>query len=62
MYIEVNFSIIQWLKEDFVGYLDKWSKSVDVLPNISAKEKLKMKLSNQTMEGLRMTGKRNIKI
>ena len=47
---------MQWLKEDFVGYLDKWSNSVDSIPDLDPKQKAKMKLSYQTIEGLHMTG------
>jgi hypothetical protein len=36
---------LQWLKEDFVEYLDKWSKSVDSIPDLDPNQKAKMKLS-----------------
>jgi hypothetical protein len=45
------------LKDEFLGYLDNWSNSVDALSAIPPKQKLKMKLSQQTTEGLKMTGR-----
>lgn len=52
----MELTILQWLKEDFLGYLDKWSNSVDKIPGIDPQQKVKMKLSHQTIEGLHMTG------
>ncbi|CAB3994726.1 Hypothetical predicted protein [Paramuricea clavata] len=46
---------LTWLKDEFLGYLDTWSNSVDALSEIPPKQKLKMKLSQQTTEGLKMT-------
>ena len=53
---KIELTILQWLKEDFLGYLDKWSNSVDSIPDIDPKQKARTKLSHQTIEGLHMTG------
>ena len=48
---------IQFLEKDFVnGFLDRWEKQIDALPNISKEEKNKMMLSLQTRKGWKMTG------
>ena len=55
-YIEFKSQIhIQWLKHDFLGYLDSWEAEVqqrDATPS----EKNQMCLSRETLEGLRITG------
>ena len=47
---------MQWLKEEFLGFLDEWEKSVEDRQNFSNFEKNKMLLSNETRLGLRLTG------
>lgn len=48
---------MQWLKDDFLGYLDKWeSNSVETQPTLEPDERQKMMLSAETIEGLKITG------
>ena len=56
-YVAANF--LQWLEKEFVGYLAEWDAMVEAREQFSAAEK-KMKLSQDTLEGLRMTGMRNV--
>ena len=46
----------QWLREDFLGYLDEWEASVAARPGFSKAERNKMLLSQETLSGLRLTG------
>ncbi|XP_077866435.1 uncharacterized protein LOC144354656 [Saccoglossus kowalevskii] len=46
---------LKWLKEEFLGYLTKWSDKVDARYGLSKSEKNRMKLSAQTIEGIFMT-------
>ena len=49
--------LLQWLKNNFIGYLDAWEKSVNERPGFEKIEKKnKMLLSQETRLGLRMTG------
>ena len=48
--------MVQWLREDFISYLEEWKKSVDARSKFSDSEKAKMQLSIETLEGLKMTG------
>ena len=47
---------IQWLKDDFIGYLDDWETSVRERPGFSRAEQNNMLLSPETRLGLRTTG------
>ena len=48
---------VQWLKEDFLGYLQEWDTSVEQRTgDFTEAERKKMRLSDETLEGLRMTG------
>ena len=49
--------LMQWLQEDFLGYLDQRESSTKNRVDLSASEKRKLLLSSETMEGLRVTGK-----
>ena len=49
--------MFQWLKKDFIGYLDRWEKSVEDRIGFGKTEKNKMMLSAETRSGLRLTGK-----
>ena len=51
-----NASSLQWLKEDFLTYLDDWEKGVRSRPGYSAAEKSVMLLSRETLEGIRISG------
>ena len=52
---------IQWLKKDFLGYLDSWKRSVDERRKPheenqdSEEKKNKMQISQETLLGLRIT-------
>ena len=46
----------QWLENEFLGYLDEWDASVWVREGFTDEEKKRMTLSQDTLEGLRMTG------
>ena len=55
-----NFDIylnLQWLKEDFLGYLSEWEKSVKQRTGFTSSQKAMMLLSKETVEGLKITGK-----
>ena len=45
--------LLQWLENDFLAYLQVWEDSVKDFP---AYERKKMMLSQETLEGLRITG------
>ena len=47
---------MQWLKTEFLGYLNDWEKSVMERPGFDDDVKKKMMLSSETLLGLRMTG------
>ena len=49
--------VIQWLKEEFLGYLSDWEESINKRDGYSDEEKAKMIISQDTLKGLRMTGK-----
>ena len=44
------------MEQDFLGYLDEWDDEVKARPGFTDMEKKKMTLSQETLEGLRMTG------
>lgn len=49
---------MQWLEEDFLGFLDQWEKSVEERPGEFTKtQRNKMLLSAETRMGLRITCK-----
>ena len=41
---------------DFLNYLDKWDTSVQSRPDFTLVEMKKMKLSDENLEGLKVTG------
>ena len=43
--------------DEFLGYLNEWESATEQRTDLSAKEKRKLLLSSETMEGLRITGK-----
>ena len=47
---------LQWLENEFLGYLDEWDDCVQAREGFTNSEKMKMTLSRDTLEGLRMTG------
>ena len=42
--------------EDFLGYLDEWENEISMIPGLRQKEKAKLGLSRETLEGVRITG------
>ncbi len=48
--------IPQWLEDDFLGYLKEWKDSVDSRQGFKKGEKSLMCLSQETVEGLHMSG------
>lgn len=50
---------IQWLKEEFLPYLNEWEKSVKERDKFSDLAKKKMLLSRETLLGIRITGTLN---
>ena len=53
--------ILQWLEDDFLGYLREWEESVAQRPGTTSKEKKNMLLSQETRFGIEVTGKRENK-
>lgn len=47
---------MQWLENDFLGYLKEWKDSVDARTDVPKAEKPTMLLSRETQEGLHITG------
>ena len=47
---------IQWLETEFLGYLNEWDSSVQRRTGFTAAERKRMRLSDETLEGLRVTG------
>ena len=47
----------QWLKDDFLKYLDEWQASVQKREGFSDAAKAKMQLSQETLLGIRITSK-----
>ena len=51
---------MQWLKNEFLPYLDDWEKSVrkhEGVTNAQKEKQKRMLLSDQTILGLQMSGK-----
>jgi hypothetical protein len=55
-YCAVDDERFQWVEEDFLGYLTQWDEVVKAREGFSADERKKMTLSQETLQGLRMTG------
>lgn len=47
---------MQWLKEDFLKYIDDWEDGVMKRKKFTVTQKYKMLLSQETLLGIRMTG------
>lgn len=47
---------MQWLETEFLGYLNEWDSSVKGRTGFTAAERKRMCLSDETLEGLRVTG------
>ena len=48
---------MQWLKEDFLGYIEEWQKSIEQREEFTNAQKQMMCLSKETLTGLKITGK-----
>ena len=46
----------QWLRKDFLNYFDEWDKEVAKIKGLKQKEKQRLCLSKETLQGLRITG------
>ena len=51
---------MQWLEEDFLGYLTEWENSIASRKELTHTEQKKMCFSTETLQGLRITGKQNV--
>ena len=49
-------SFLQWLKEDFLGYLDEWEVSVSSREGVFQGREGLYTLSKEMVEGLRLRG------
>ena len=52
----INFTNVQWLKQEFLPYMDAWEASVDAREGFTDVEKKRMLLSQETLLGIRRTG------
>ena len=48
---------MQWLESKFLGYLKEWQDSVKLREGFTDGEKAMMLLSQETLEGLHITGR-----
>ncbi|XP_077870235.1 uncharacterized protein LOC144363527 [Saccoglossus kowalevskii] len=55
VYRSVDDWRLKWLKEEFLGFLNKWERECLQTPNTTEVEKKKMCLSRETLEGYRIT-------
>jgi hypothetical protein len=55
LFTSILYVILQWLKENFLAYLDEWEQSVNGRTGFTVAEKRKMMLSRETIEGIRIT-------
>ena len=52
----ITLNLLQWLENDFIGYLNKWEDSAKSRTGFSEGEKMMMTLSRETSEGIRIAG------
>ena len=50
-------TFLQWLEEDFLGYLKEWEESVMARQGFTPKEQKNMLLSQETLLGIKITGR-----
>ena len=55
-FICFNCVLLQWLEEYFLGYLTEWESAVKDSGH-TASERRKMTLSEETLDGIKITGK-----
>ena len=48
--------LLQWLEDDFLSYLTEWESAVKD-SGLTASERRKMTLSEETLDGIKITGK-----
>lgn len=48
---------VQFLKEEFIEYLERWKESVAARSGFNDDERKRMMLSQETLTGLKITGK-----
>lgn len=48
---------LQWLKNDFLKYLNEWEEGVMKREKFTVTQKYRMLISQETLLGIRMTGK-----
>jgi len=48
---------IQWLKDEFLPYLNNWKKEAAARSDLPPKDRQRLCLSRETLEGLQMTSK-----
>ena len=56
LFVLQSNSLLQWLNDVFLKYLEDWSKEVAQRENFTAAQKQKMMLSQVTLKGLFITG------
>ena len=50
---------MQWLKDNFLKWLDEWKEEVESREDLDAYEKERRQLSRETLEGIHITGVHN---
>lgn len=48
--------VLQWLQDVFLPYLDEWEAYAHAQEHLSSAEQIKLCLSQETLQGLRITG------
>lgn len=51
------YMYVQFLKEEFIEYLERWKESVAARSGFNDDERKRMMLSQETLTGLKITGK-----
>lgn len=47
---------MQWLLIDFLGYINEWEREIASTPGLTKKEKQKLGLNRETVQGMKITG------
>ena len=53
--IMCTYMHVQFLKDEFMNYLEMWKKSVMAKPRFKDEEKKRMMLSQETLTGIKIT-------
>ena len=59
VWVAIHF-MFQWLEDTFLPYLKEWEDSVAARPGFTDAQKKRMLLSEETLDGLRVTSKLRI--